>query len=278
MSGGIKLQWRDRNYAEDSHRIYRSDTPMSLSSMPTPIATLTNNVTEYIDYDVIEGNTYYYRIGAVRGNDEAISDELELIAEEPNFGPGPSDYLSGTSEIGFFGLVEQSILSLDTVDLATYIGLTQGTAHNTSTPYLKYSYQGRVIFIAQKTIRYGLATDHLIPLNAVYGDTEIILGDNTYKLRLMTGGNGDPSTAEGGEWDALIIPSSNGILANYTTMELNAGTNSNGSVTQCQEKLETPLSYSSYVNRGYNSIQGYGANISPTYSFNGWRPVLELIQ
>ena len=49
MSGGIKLQWRDRNYAEESHRIYRSDTPMSLSSMPTPIVTLTNNVTEYID-------------------------------------------------------------------------------------------------------------------------------------------------------------------------------------------------------------------------------------
>jgi len=40
---------------------------MTLGMLPTPIATLGSNITEYIDYDVIEGNTYYYRISAVRG-------------------------------------------------------------------------------------------------------------------------------------------------------------------------------------------------------------------
>ena len=79
MAGGIKLQWKDRNFSEEQHRIYKSSTPMTLGMLPTPIATLGSNITEYIDYDVIEGNTYYYRISAVRGNDEAVSDELEIF-------------------------------------------------------------------------------------------------------------------------------------------------------------------------------------------------------
>ena len=46
MAGGIKLQWKDRNFSEEQHRIYKSNTPMTLGMLPTPIATLGSNITE----------------------------------------------------------------------------------------------------------------------------------------------------------------------------------------------------------------------------------------
>jgi len=79
-NGAIRLTWRDRNWAEQGHYIYRSQTPMNVNNLPNPIDTLDGNVTEYIDYDVITDQTYYYRIGAYRNNDVMISDEIEVVA------------------------------------------------------------------------------------------------------------------------------------------------------------------------------------------------------
>jgi len=78
--GAIRLTWRDRNWAEQGHYIYRSDTPMDVNNLPNPIDTIDGNVTEYIDYDVIVDQTYYYRIAAFRNNDVLVSDEIEVIA------------------------------------------------------------------------------------------------------------------------------------------------------------------------------------------------------
>ena len=206
MSGGIKLQWRDRNYAEESHRIYRSDTPMSLSSMPTPIATLTNNVTEYIDYDVIEGNTYYYRIGAVRGADEAISDELEMVAVELNLGLGPQELIGGNMTAGFFGEVLSSeFITGD--QLITELGITQGTSQYSDTPWLKFALDGEIVYIPKKPIRHSISWEHIYQAGAVYGTGDngtypsggnrlqnaiVNIGDDSFKVTLLKGANSDP--------------------------------------------------------------------------------------
>lgn len=53
---------------------------MDVNNLPNPIDTVDGNVTEYIDYNVIVDQIYYYRIGAYRNNDVMISDEIEVVA------------------------------------------------------------------------------------------------------------------------------------------------------------------------------------------------------
>ena len=172
MAGGIILQWKDRNFSEEQHRIYKSSTPMSLGMLPSPIATLGSNITEYIDYDVIEGNTYYYRISAVRGNDEAVSDELMMVAEELGLGPGSQELIAGDMTAGFFGEVPVTEL-ITGDDLATQIGLTQGTSQFSNEPWLKFALDDNIIYVAKKPYRHTVSWEHIYQAGAVYGT-----GDN----------------------------------------------------------------------------------------------------
>ena len=215
MAGGIKLQWKDRNFSEEQHRIYKSSTPMSLGMLPTPIATLGSNITEYIDYDVIEGNTYYYRISAVRGNDEAVSDELMMVAEELNFGPGSDILIAGDMTAGFFGEVPTTEL-ITGDDLATQIGLTAGTAQYSTEPWLKFALDGNIIYVAKKPYRHSISWEHIYQAGAVYGtgdnglypsggnrlqDANITVDGFSLDVTLLKGTNTDPAIYTSGGWD-----------------------------------------------------------------------------
>jgi len=82
---GFKLTWIDPNLAEDGHRVYRDTSPIDRDSPPTPIADLPANSTQYIDGDVVAGNTYYYAVGAyISGGAERVSSSLEVEAVEPD--------------------------------------------------------------------------------------------------------------------------------------------------------------------------------------------------
>lgn len=77
----VKLEWSQATFAE-SFSIYRSSTPMDTANMPAPlVAGITK--TYYFDASVIVGGTYFYRVGAVRSNQELISDEVEVLANAP---------------------------------------------------------------------------------------------------------------------------------------------------------------------------------------------------
>lgn len=58
----------------DSFAIYRSDTPMNISSMPAPIATGLSTM-YFVDTSAIVGRSYYYRVSVLRDGDIEISDE-----------------------------------------------------------------------------------------------------------------------------------------------------------------------------------------------------------
>ena len=80
---GIRLTWSDQNLAEDGHRIYRSLTSMAgldVSQLPAPVVELGPDVELWDDPDVVEGETYYYRVGAFVGGVEMVSDELVIEA------------------------------------------------------------------------------------------------------------------------------------------------------------------------------------------------------
>ncbi len=83
-NGAVLLKWRDRNWAEQGHYVYRSTSPMDINNLPDPIHTMAPNRYQYIDYDVIADQTYYYRIGAFRNNDVSVSDEIKVVAT-PNY-------------------------------------------------------------------------------------------------------------------------------------------------------------------------------------------------
>ena len=57
------LTWKDFNLNEDGFNIYRSETPMDVGNMPSPIATVGSNVGSYDDTTGVVGTAYYYRVG-----------------------------------------------------------------------------------------------------------------------------------------------------------------------------------------------------------------------
>jgi hypothetical protein len=65
----------------DTYNIYRSDSSMNINSMPTPLATGVLSTT-YNDITVTPGNHYYYRVSAVKGSINKISNEYRFIAAD----------------------------------------------------------------------------------------------------------------------------------------------------------------------------------------------------
>lgn len=76
---GIRLefaQFGDFDYFD----ILRSNTPMNINSLPSPIKTGLMKM-YYMDTTVVTGATYYYRVVARRGSSYAVSDEVQVKAQ-----------------------------------------------------------------------------------------------------------------------------------------------------------------------------------------------------
>jgi hypothetical protein len=75
---GIRLEWAQFGDF-DSFDVIRSDAPMDINALPSPIAT--NLPTMYhVDTTVIEGATYYYRVVAWRDGVSKMSGEIQVKA------------------------------------------------------------------------------------------------------------------------------------------------------------------------------------------------------
>lgn len=105
----IRLAWTDHNTAESGHRVYRSDTPMDPNDLPEPLAELGPNVTEYVDEDVTEDTTYYYRVSAFTHFVEKVSAEVSatanLVPPIGAFWPEQGGYYAGISSLGYHVIV-----------------------------------------------------------------------------------------------------------------------------------------------------------------------------
>ena len=83
MTATITLTWKHDGAKPTEFRIYRSDAPMDPDDMPEPIGTALPAEREYVNDDsIVEDNTYYYRVGALIGSAERISDT-------PTYWPSP---------------------------------------------------------------------------------------------------------------------------------------------------------------------------------------------
>lgn len=75
---GIRLEWAQFGDF-DSFDVIRSDAPMDINALPSPIATNLPTM-YYVDTTVVEGATYYYRVVAWRDGVSKVSGEIELKA------------------------------------------------------------------------------------------------------------------------------------------------------------------------------------------------------
>lgn len=215
--------------------------------------------------------------------------------------PGPNRLIGGSLQAGFYGEVPTSeFITGD--ELARIIGLKAGVSQNSNEPWLKFSYMGKVEFVAKKPFRHSISWNNINAVNAVFGNRIIEISGSKYKIRLMKGkteGKQNDSSSYGGainresEWNKLMLPLHQKAPSNWSykdnvnspTENWNVGYTDNdllttrsagdGSYSWCQEYGESTI---------YRMIRGsYGVSYAnsnvPEYDAKsqGWRPVLELV-
>lgn len=213
--------------------------------------------------------------------------------------PGPTKLVGGNLQAGFYGEVPaKDFITGD--ELARRIGLTAGTSQFSNEPWLKFSYLGKVEFVAKKVFSYKLSWNAINAVNAVFGNKTIDICGKTYKVRLMKGKTEGKQNDQrvssgainhGSEWNKLMLPIHKNAPSNwkypdnvnsptenwsvgYTDADLLTGSAENGSYSWCQE-------FSNSIERLARGFLGvsYVGKCSPSFSivYYGWRPVLELI-
>lgn len=229
-------------------------------------------VTELPDPSSVASNRLMVREGALRF---AKNGSEWASVRAPDTGPGPAELIAGDSNAGYFGLVSAAdLITGDDLDAA--IGMTYGNdPGNSDIGWIKFQHSGKVLFVARGPLHGSISWNEIDSIGAAYGQATVTVGGYSYKVRLLRGGNGDPSSGPGGEWDDLLYPITNGTWADLSYGDI--GKYGNHAGTWC---MEAPLSNSSYrIQRGGQRDLSYYATQSSSHgSYSLWRPVLELIQ
>lgn len=277
----ITIHFLNRNnFRDEGVRVYRSPTPFDVESLPPVHDTIASGATEYTDQDTVRGDVFYYLLETFNDRDSAFSELLQAKALPIDVGLGPQDLIAGDTRAGFFGEVSAGELITGN-NLATLIGLTSGTAQHTNEPWLKFIHQGKILFIAKKPYRHTISWNQLHAQDLVYGETTVEVFGDIYKCRLLTGGDADPASEAGGEWNDLIYPihvddPQERAWAQYTDADLVIRA-STGRYSWCQET--SAISSTAHVARGSDGVLTFNINnSSSSNTLVGWRPVLELIQ
>lgn len=207
-------------------------------------------------------------------------------------GVGPQQLVGGDASAGFYGLVPASEL-IDGPTLKQRAGVS-GTTVRPLENWMKFSIDGKIIFVAMEPPVRDISWDQLAVAEVVYGNKELTIGDYTYRVRLLKGANVNPTAnlhgtdapehTDQSEWDLLMYRTCNykpagqglGNWAQYTQLQLHCTSSAgDGRATWCQESVSGT---SEGLIRGYQRI-----DLIYTYPKNmahddfGWRPVLEIV-
>ena len=218
---------------------------------------------------------------AIKADTEELLTKIESVGleQDPYNTPGPQTLKIGTLDLGYFGFVAANELITGNA-LTSEVGITEGTAQFSDAGWFKWAYVKKILFVAKKTFRHSISWDHINSKGAVFGTKTVAIGGKTYKVRLLTGGNGQPASGGGGEWNMIMY----GVHQNYTPpwdyyndQDLYThNTYGSGSYSWCQETSSSQSSYR--VSRGYTGVATFGPDTSSsTTTARAWRPCLELI-
>jgi len=258
---------------------------------------------EHAEQQVHQGETHGFRVnndGELEFYDgvEWKYTDYRLIDDFSN-SPGPKILVGGDSDAGYFGRVPYTdLVSGDS--LADMLGISSGTSQHSTTDWLKFYSNGKIIFTTMKPIRYSISWDDIDAANAVYGDETVEINGLTYKVRLWRGAQNDPSHDEdsdrdaiGSEWNKLMLPihekaPSNFSYSyvdeptedwgiNFTDADLLTDNSGNGYYSWCRETRGSTTSYR-VVRGGHSGVsRSFWYTSSYSTTARGWRPVLELV-
>ena len=307
LSGQLKVDWSisDTTNLNDLMFVYKTGGYPTNSKDGTQIIVSKTSRTTTLS-GLTNGTTYYIRAYPRNAKKQVqssykVANGVPIIADDTKLSPGPIILAKGTMQEGYFGLVTSAEMITGDA-LTTLVGITQGTSQNSTTNWLKFAYKGKVLFVAQKPIRYSLSWDSINAVGAVTGTKQVAIKSLNYKVRLLQGALTNPSEnnaadlgAKGSEWNRLMLAVHEQVKNKnwdypayveadiqdfgtyFTDAELYTKNNvGNGTYSWCQETTKSDSS--SRVIRGLTGVSYSNWNTSShTTSHLGWRPVLELI-
>lgn len=80
MAGKVVVKWVDVNPTGDGFVIYKSSEIFDKTSLPTVHEVVSSDVREYVDTDVVTGDTYYYAVAYKYGDFEIVGNIFSYIA------------------------------------------------------------------------------------------------------------------------------------------------------------------------------------------------------
>jgi len=197
---------------------------------------------------------------------------------------------------------------IDGDGLASLLALTSGTSVNNKAGWLRYVDNGKTLYIARKSLRYGTTVAAYKAAGLVAGK-QISIGGVLYKARLMSGMAVDPfssiiSNGGGGDWEKYLYPVFSAadrptadVWSYYTAFDLglsidNSLVGDKGTVTVCKDQHNTITT--ALAARGWDYSNGTSLSVMArrtiindasvsegngvgTLNVYGFRPVLEYI-
>ncbi len=224
----------------------------------------------------------------------------------PDFytGPGPQcmAYVEEDDK-GFFGEVPNGQL-ITPVDLTSQLGVTQGISQNTTTPWLKFYLDGKILYVSKKPIRHTIGYAHLRELGLVDRTRIITISDLQYRVGLIkvidddyfgqvVNNEAHPHYSLRSEWNRLIYNSVMDVTTpslhkqdqvgdNWAEYPQDNSTNGlgvtagNGSYAWGQDNFPETSIVSLF--RGVDSVvRIYENGNGGKHYYYGWRPLLELV-
>lgn len=136
-----------------------------------------------------------------------------LAGKKTGAGGDNGSLLAGTLDHGWYGEVTATdFISGD--ELAAEIGLTAGVSQHSDAGWLKFAYEGKVLYVAKRPFRRKISWSSLSAVDVVFGNKKILLNGRLYAVRLLKGRGDnlssgpldgfDVSITHGSEWNRLM--------------------------------------------------------------------------
>lgn len=245
---------------------YRSD--IDASSLALNVIRFLNLKTNYrlldedLEYDE-NNSTDDYKVFQLRN--DTIAGEITVVRLA-------GDIIAGTPWLGYMGEWTADEFIRGGV-LAEMVGMPLNRVIEPEDLWLKFSVEGRIVYIAKRPISNFTSYAQLLGLNIVTGNRIVPIKDDDYKVRLLSGDDTEDS-----EWNKLIYRVSENdpthtYWEEFTDTDLGLRQPKKGA-----RSISRTTSGSSVYGRGeygITNIQITGLTLSTAET--GWRPALEMV-
>lgn len=163
----IKLKWVNPNAFNTVVEIYRGDAPLDRKNLGSPIATLSNGETSWLDTTATYERVYYYVFVTKRGSDRVVgaNNKVETVERK---GVGPNNFLYGNERLGYYGKVRPTDFINSSKILGALKSLAGIPAVAIAPTWYKFARNGKTLYVPDMS--FGVvAWDSLYKAGAVYG-------------------------------------------------------------------------------------------------------------